>query len=835
MDDVATRLSRALAVPRRRRPMAEAVDRDTVGRIPWTQALIPPRWWKVLRDLWGNKTRTVLVVLSIAVGVFGVGMIVGVQTILTREISAGYLAVNPSSAILYTEPPFDDELVQALARFAPLRAVEGRRSVTVRVQTGPQTWHNLRLFAIPDYDDIRVDQVRPQRGAWPPGAREVLIERNALGIVQADVGESLSIETPDGEQRSLHISGVAHDVNQFPAALAGLGYGYVAYDTLEWLGEPRSFNELHVVVRDNALDKQHVQDVVNQVQDKVEKSGRRVTFVYMPATPGQYAAYDIVQAMVVVLGILGVLALVLSGFLVTNTVGALITQQIRQIGVMKAIGARPGQVVTLYLGMALVYGLLALALALPLSIIGARVLSTFIVSLINFDIGSYQLSPAVLVLAVVLALVVPLVAAIVPVLGAARLSVREAINSYGLSGSGFEVTLFDRLIPRVSALPRPLLLSLRNTFRRRGRLLLTLGSLMLACAMVVAVFSVQAAVNQTVRGIMRYWQYDIEITFRQPYRLNRIVDAAQQVPGVLAAEAWGLRNVRRPRADETESPNIQLLAIPADTRYMAPVMVAGRWLLPGDENAVVIDSELLKTDPDIQVGDDIVLKTESREATWRVVGIARGLLWGPQAYVNYPYFARSAVYQAERGSRVGIITDRQSPAEQAALATALETQFKRASLDVSSTNTTSDYRLLVESQFGIVIVFLLLMAGVLALVGGIGLMGTLSINVLERTREIGVLRAIGASNGSVAQLVIVEGLLIGSLSWLAGMVVAYPLSRLLSAAVGMALIRTPLEDSFAWSGVAISLVVVIILATVASFLPAWNATRLSVRAALSYE
>jgi putative ABC transport system permease protein len=127
------------------------------------------------------------------------------------------------------------------------------------------------------------------------------------------------------------------------------------------------------------------------------------------------------------------------------------------------------------------------------------------------------------------------------------------------------------------------------------------------------------------------------------------------------------------------------------------------------------------------------------------------------------------------------------------------------------------------------------MAGVLALVGGIGLMGTLSINVLERTREIGVLRAIGASNGSVAQLVIVEGLMIGGLSWLAGMAMAYPLSCVLSSAVGIALIRTPLENTFAWSGVVVSLVVVVVLAAVASFLPAWNATRSSVRAALSYE
>jgi putative ABC transport system permease protein len=107
--------------------------------------------------------------------------------------------------------------------------------------------------------------------------------------------------------------------------------------------------------------------------------------------------------------------------------------------------------------------------------------------------------------------------------------------------------------------------------------------------------------------------------------------------------------------------------------------------------------------------------------------------------------------------------------------------------------------------------------------------------VLERTREIGVMRAIGASNASVRQIFIVEGNIIGILSWVLGVILAYPVSKLLSDAVGRQFLSTPLDYTFSMSGVLIWLVVVIVLSALASFLPAWNASRLTVREVLAYE
>jgi putative ABC transport system permease protein len=114
-------------------------------------------------------------------------------------------------------------------------------------------------------------------------------------------------------------------------------------------------------------------------------------------------------------------------------------------------------------------------------------------------------------------------------------------------------------------------------------------------------------------------------------------------------------------------------------------------------------------------------------------------------------------------------------------------------------------------------------------------MGTMGINVLERTREIGIMRAIGASSGAIGRIFIVEALCIGVLSWLLGVLLALPAAALLSYQVGVMFLQNPLTFSFSFLGVGIWLVLSALLSVAASLIPARNAARLSVREVLGYE
>jgi putative ABC transport system permease protein len=233
-----------------------------------------------------------------------------------------------------------------------------------------------------------------------------------------------------------------------------------------------------------------------------------------------------------------------------------------------------------------------------------------------------------------------------------------------------------------------------------------------------------------------------------------------------------------------------------------------------------------------------VLKIDGRETTWQVVGLVKGILTSippvPFVYANYPYYAR-IVRNVGRAGSVQVVTAQHDADFQSEVLSALEERFKHIGLRVSSTFTTAARHEAYATAFSPIIILLFVMAVLLAVVGGLGLMGTMSLNVLERTREIGVMRAVGASDGAVRKVFMVEGIFIGVLSWLLGTGLALPLSKLLSDAVGLAFVKSPLSYTFSVGGVLIWLVVVVILSALASFLPARSASRLTVREVLAYE
>jgi len=812
--------------------------------------MLNPRWRKMLRDLGRHKARTIIVVLSIAVGVFAVGMIISTQIMLSQDMAVAYQATNPASAMLYPDL-FDDELVQTVRHMDSIREAEGRRDgVTVRVKVGPDEWRDLRMDVIGDYEDIRLNKVTPVSGAWPPPMKGILIERNSLAFTGAQVGDEIEVETNDGKQRRLRVAGLAYDMDNPPAQFVGVAFGYITFDTLEWLGYERGYNELHLLVTGDATDEEHIRAVTDQVEDKIEKSGRIVYWTWIP-TPGEHPASEQVQPLLIILGILGVLSLFLSGFLVINTINALMTQQVRQIGIMKVVGARAGQLVGMYLSLVLFFGLLALLVAVPLGGLAAYAMTRYLANLINFDLAGFRLPPQALVLEVTVGLVVPVLAGMAPVLSGVRISVYRAVTTYGLGRGIFGQGLIDRLLVEMGRagageiLSRPMRISLRNTFRRKGRLALTLFTLTLGGAIFIAVLSVHASLLRTLDDALTYWSYEIEVSFAHGHRIQEIEREALRVPGVAAAECWNGNTARRQRPDGNEGPNLFVLGVPADTTMIQPALLEGRWLRLDDTNAMVLNTEVLDEESDVRVGDEIVLKMDGREHTWRVVGVVQGILTGSIGYANQPYFAKVvrnvgraggvqvAAAPPGDGSPAGATT--QDATYQSELGKRIKAHFDALGMRVRAVETTASLRENIEYQFNIVVVLLSIMAVLIAAVGGLGLMGTMSINVLERTREIGVMRAVGASDGAVLKIFLVEGLFIGLLSWLVGALLSLPISKLLSDGVGVALVDAPLSYAFSFKGAILWLGAVLVLSGLASLLPAWSAARLTVREVLAYE
>ncbi len=800
------------------------------------RTLLPPRWAKVLRDLWEHKTRTLLVVLSIAVGVFAVGMIASTQQLLSRQLMDSYLGVNPGNAVVATTP-FDDELLKSVQRMPEVEDAAARLSVITRASLGPGRWRDLTLFALPDYENIAINLVRPESGPWPPPRNAVLVERNSLPLLEAGIGDTIVVELPDGRQRELVLAGTAHDINLPPARFTNQAFGYVTFDTTERWGFPRQYTSLSITVAENKDDAEHIQQVTDQVKDKLQSGGRTVSFTWVP-TPGKHPADEILPAIFLLLGALGLLSLLLSGFLVVNTVSAILAQQVRQIGVMKTVGARSNQLIGIYLGTVLIFGLLSLLVAVPLGVLAAYAFTDFLAQILNFDVVYEGIPLRALGLQVLVGLLVPLLAALWPVISGARITIREAISSYGLGKGRFGHGPFDHLLLRMQRwlpfMSRPLIISLRNTFRRKGRLALTMLTLTLGGAIFIAVLSVQVSLGRTLDDAVAANNYDVFIGFDRSYRQDVLLDEARMVAGVAVVETWGGGGVRRVRPQGGVSDDIRLQAPPSDTQMVRPTLLQGRWLLPDDENAVVLTSNVLEDEPDIALGDTIRLRSGDKENDWVVVGVTQSLQEQPTAYVNQAHYARLEG-GAGRANFLRVLAGSEDPAEHKRIAADLEAHFEGRGYQVGQIGTMSENLEAVEYQFGILVALLLVMTVLMALVGGLGLMGTMSINVIERTREIGVMRAIGAATGSIMQIIVVEGVLIGLISWLQAALLSLPLAKLLADQVGNAFVDAPLSFGFSTAGVGLWLGIVVLLAAVASFLPARTASRLTVREVLAYE
>ena len=787
---------------------------------------------KILADLMSSKGRSILVILSIAVGVFAVGLVATSFSLVKRDMAADYLAVNPHTTRIYTGE-FASDLLPEMRTVPEVDAVEARYNLWVKIAGANGRQYPINLDSIGPLDKIQVDQLVFEKGSPALADGEIYLERQGAEALNLNPGDSVDLVLNDGRAVTLRVAGTVHDVMSNPFKFTSKTSGYVNHATMAQLGGSVLNNYLTVVTAGSHTDAAHIRRVADRIAARMTENGIPVYNVNI-TNPGQHPAQSIINTVLVLMGALTVLVIFLSAFLVTNTISALMGQQIRQIGVMKAVGATMAQVVGIYLGLVLAFGGLALLIGIPLAGLASMAFSRWLIGMLNATPLPFSIPLGSLGLQIFIGLVVPVLGGLIPVVGGARCTVRQAITSYGLVSSG-KPGLLDRLLEALPWLPRPLILSLRNTFRRKSRLVLTLATLTLGGAIFIAMFGVRESLYLEIDQSAAYYQADVNVEFTRPYPLDGVQAAIDGTPGVAAVEGWSTLRANVLHADGETSDQIVVYAPPAGTRLVDLVLTDGRWLLPTDGNAIVVPNQFVNLRPDVEVGDAIVVRLNEVDTPFTVVGIYRMAGNYPSPFTYIPYDALAKITgTAGQVTSLRIITDRHDPARQESVLNAVQSRLADHQFDAALT-TGGEFIAQQRSQVNVLIMLLLAMGVLIAAVGGLGLMGTMGMNVLERTREIGVMRSIGAGNGTIFQMVVVEGALIGLISWGLSILLAVPITHLLDIALGKQLMTIPIVYTFSTLGMLVWLAIALGLSAVASSLPARNAVRLTVRDVLAYE
>lgn len=804
--------------------------------------IIRPRWQKVLTDLRGNPGRTLLVIISIAIGLFAFGVIATLYVVIRQDMREGYAAQQPANIRLRTSL-IDDDMVASIQNIEGVNQAQGARLISLRVQKSLEEWVTIDLKSQKDFENSDINQLNLETGVMNPEKGQILIERYKLPDLDSEIGDPIVIETTEGQLRELEMVGVVSD--QTNGSFSGGGgfflspiQGYINADTLEWLGMPLPdfYDTLYITVEGDGMDKDQIQVVADRVREGLED--RDVTISSLAVRRSDdHPNSPYVNAISGVLLLLGLFIVFLSTFLITNTLHALLQQQVEQIGIMKTVGAKRTQISGIYMMLIFSFSLFAFLIAAPLTSWISFELMSFLSIQLNFNLLGFRVVPQVIIAQAAIAVLVPQLAAFIPIWRGSRLSVQEALSGIRQGVNKARQT-GGKGISRFRIISRPLLISLRNTFRSKGRMALTLITLSLGGALFISTFNVQLSMANYIEQISQYFIGDLNLTLAYPYRIEKIEELLSPLDEISHVEGWMTARSEILRQDGSIGDAIQLLAPPGGSQLVEPKLLEGRWLYPEDQNAIVLNEFFRTNYPDLQVGDTLRLQVNGDETDWTVVGFFQfaGQSAGYMAYTNAEYLSE-LVGLPNQAILFRLVANRPNLTieEQEAIGVKVQNLLEEKGIQISEVEAGLSVSQTAADGFTILTAFLLFMAILAAFVGSIGLTGTMSINVMERTREIGIMRAIGSSNAILMVMVIIEGYLIGLISWGIGSILAFPITSLMSNSISLALFDASTSITYTPIGFIIWFFVVSLLSIVASVIPARKAAKLTIREVLAYE
>jgi len=794
--------------------------------------------YKIIRDLWNNKSRTIQVMLIIGIGAAAIGIILTARNLVVPMMQTSWRGFNAPMFTLFIGPPINERELLELEQEDGVGLIEGLNSTTIEYRVNPtDEWKSGGLVARDDYNDMKLNKLELVEGEWP-NENKIL-----LGL-----GDDQFHKIPKYVKVYLRIKNKIYEIqtngtlyNQFtqPAYFGGTAQFYASQEEYERLVGDRDFGQVSVR-GDFPYEEKKAQELANRLTDRIEKMNKSAGF--WVTDPDKHFFQDTMDGLFFLLGVMGALVLILGLLLVYNTINSIISSQVDQIGIMKAIGGRTGQIVRMYLTLVLIYGILALAFSLPLGIWGGWAITSWLVNSFGADPGEFMIDRQAVMIQTAIALLAPLLAALVPIWRASRTTVREAISTYGLSTN---TGLIEKLFTHARNLSRMVIVTISNTFRHKARVFLLQIALVLSGLVFMMVVSVRDSVVFTVRDtIFAILNANITLLFEEPERIEYIESITKTYPGIKAVEMWGFNGgTIRPKGQEAsdDDDQVTLLGVPLPTDVYGYQMRKGRWLDPEDNYGMVLNMKLAE-EIGVKVGDWVTVKYgEKNERDWKVVGLNFDPILTSAAAVPRDVVLRD-IGEVDRGQALWIQTEKEDLVTEQTIAKNLREFYREKGIEVSAQrglfgiggDSTIETANTFINQFNFLIILLGIMAVMIGMVGSIALSGTLALSVLERRKEIGVMRAIGASSGAISRLFIGEGLILGWLSWLLAIPLTFPVGRLMVFALGQAF-QLDIVYKYTPVGQILWFFIITILSIIASWLPARGAGRISVRESLAYQ
>ncbi len=749
---------------------------------------------KSVVDITRRKLRTVLVVLGIMIGVGGLTAINVASGALYSAFAYSHSERATADLVVDAEA-VDQSLAAGLSAIPNVETVMIDTNYPTRWQISAPPGHvNMGIIARSDLAHSALYPVQLSDGRYP-GKSEIVMESSDRALQPFRIGDSVTIASAHGPV-SLRVVGLSRTLGDLSAGFSSFARAYMSEEGLaEATGVDRP-NTVSIKVRDPNQGRDTLALIIQDLRSHgvvvLDASIRGNDFDPTPA-----------NGLFTVMSALSLIALLLTAFLILNTITTLVGEQTGIIGTMKAM------------------------LGIAAGLVGGYLFTRFLADLITLDIGPFRVDPGVIVVSVAVGLGVPLAAAILPVLAGTRISVREAISAYGVSGGGKAST---RPVPALlSRVPQIAWLGLRSVFRRRSQAAFTLLALTFSATAFLAIQTTTYSVDTFISHLFEQYGSDLFVFTNRPQPADQIRAELLSTPNVATVERFENTGAK------SKWGTVILTGTEDDPKLYRRDLLRGRWFRPG-EMGVVLVNEQLASKAGLKVGDDLPLSLGAKAETFQVIGIVHDLNGG-LGTIGVALTPIGQLYEFEdrpAGFASGFMIGTEDHSQKAVDETANRLDDKLTGEGLAPVVTTNAQNIKRnQNQFQVLYLLLYAVAAIVALVGILGLFNTLTTSVLERRREIGVLRSLGATGARVAAVFWIEGLALAGIAWALAVVLGLPAAYGFIVLIGAVLINI----GFAFNPLNLlpMLIFTFVIATLASVIPALSAARLRVAETLRYE
>lgn len=784
---------------------------------------------KVISDLRINPGRIILVIFAFIIGLWGVGSILVSYTILSKDLNANFVRTDPLHAAI-TSKNFNRLDLAALRNRPEIEKAEFRDFATLRIETHPDEWIPLWLYGVDDFDNFSLARIFDQKGGSGPvvpAEGAMLIERDGLRFSNLKAGALAHVRAGGGNIAVL-VSGINFDPAQAPGTQDHLIYAYVNKKTFAAITGDAA-NQRLIIRFKNVASKQEVQAATDNLVKYFAALGIAVDTVKIPKFMEHPHQWQL-NTLLFMEGSIGFLAFFLGAVLVSQLIAAIMAKQVRQIGILKAIGASRAKVFHLYLAMVLVLGVLSGAVAIPLAIKSGYGYAYFVADILNFEVLTKALPHWVYLNLTAASLMLPVVLSLPAILKGTRISVREALGDYGIQQDA--VAKRSKLFADLQ-LPRTLALAFENTLRRKKRLAVTIAAMALGVAIFNTGFNVQQSLKDLLADVNNSMKHDVQVVLINQMPKEEALQYFSGIENISRIETWnGGRGAMQNMIVSTDA-GVGIIALPYNSDLIAFRSMKGRWLSGPAAPEIVMNQAAAELYDHPAIGSQHTLSVRGKEFKAQLVGIVdefeKPKIYMDQeqydAFANPDHYINSLMFVAKDKSYDKVLT----------LKNDIEKTIAPTNLQVLYVMMQQERVKIIYDHLKIIFVTIVFFALLVLVVSAIGMASATSINIMERTREIGVLRAIGATPKIISTLFVSEGMIVSSISIVLGMLMSWPLSIIASRFFGDLMLETALAYSFSTTGLVITLIATMLFGWLASRIPARKAISVSTREALAYE